>query len=136
MYEHVTSLRVKYADTDQMGYVYYGRYLEYLEVARTEVIRSLGLTYHELETQHNVALPVMDVQIRYLAPGRYDDILELKTIIKEKPGVRIKFSTEIIRADGKLLNIAEVRLCFIDIKTEKPTRPPEAFMEKLAAYFE
>ena len=136
MYEHTTTIRVKYADTDQMGYVYYGRYLEYLEVARTEVIRSLGLTYHELETKYNVALPVMDVHIKYLMPGRYDDMLELKTVIREKPGVRIKFFTEIFRSDGKLLNIAEVRLCFIDIKSERPTRPPEAFMEKMAAYFE
>ena len=136
MYSHDFNIRVKYADTDQMGYVYYGRYLEYLEVARTEAMRALGVSYNELETEYGTALPVMDVNIKYLHPARYDNLLTLKTTIKEMPGVRIVFDTEILREDGKLLNLASVRLCFVDIQTEKPMRPPEVLLDQLKPYFD
>lgn len=136
MVEHSIEVRVKYADTDQMGYVYYGRYLEYLELARTEAIREIGISYRDLELKYQVALPVMEVNIRYLHPAKYDDVITLKTTVKEKPGVRIKFHTEIIRNDGKLLNVADVKLCFVDITSGRPVKPPEAFMSCLANYFE
>lgn len=135
MYSHTTRIRVRYADTDQMGYVYYGRYTEYLEVARTEAMRDLDEPYGELEKM-GVALPVLDLHIKYIRPAHYDDQLILNTTITELPGGRITFLTDIERDDGQLLTKGRVTLCFVDAKTGRPTRPPEDLINKLKPYFE
>ena len=135
MYAHTTSLRVRYADTDQMGYVYYGRYTEYLEVARTEAMRDLDVPYGELE-KDGIALPVLDLHIKYIRPAHYDDSLVLKTTIQELPGGRITFHTDIEREEGELLTKGKVTLCFVDSGTGRPTRPPENLINKLRPYFE
>ncbi|MGZ5197737.1 MAG: acyl-CoA thioesterase, partial [Kaistella sp.] len=92
---HTTnSIRVRYGETDPMKYVYYGNYAEYLEVARVELFRELGIPYNEIENQ-GIWLPVSEFSIKYLKPGLYDEILEIHTYIKKLPGVRIEFEYEI-----------------------------------------
>ena len=134
MYSSETSIRVRYGETDQMGYVYYGNYAMYYEVARVESLRQLGVTYRELE-EMGVMMPVVENNSRYLAPARYDDLLKVVTTIREKPGVRIKFEYEIFNEEGTLLNQGETLLVFINMKTNKPCRPPEHMEQVLAPFF-
>ena len=125
---------MKYADTDQMGYVYYGRYTEYFEVARTEAMRAVGVPYSELE-RSGVALPVLELWIKYIRPCFYDEELILTTSIPELPQGRIIFETDISKKDGQLLTKGRVTLCFVDIKSGRPTKPPAALIKKLEPYF-
>jgi acyl-CoA thioester hydrolase len=134
MYVSETSIRVRYGETDQMGYVYYGYYAMYYEVARVESLRQLGLTYKELEAM-GVIMPVLENHSVYLAPARYDDLLRVVTTLREKPGVRIRFEYEIFNESGTLLHRGETRLVFIDKKINKPCRPPQAMLEVLSPYF-
>ena len=119
-----------------MGFVYYGRYLEYLEVARTEAMRSLGIKYAEMESRDNIALPVTRVEIRYRRPAHYDDDLIMKTIIPELPTSRIAFETEIFNLKGVMINAARVELCFIDISSGRPTKPPKNLIDQLKPFFD
>ncbi len=134
MYTSETSVRVRYAETDQMGYVYYGNYAMYYEVGRVESLRQLGLTYKELEAM-GVMMPVLENHSRYKIPGRYDELLRIRTTIKEKPNVRITFFYEIFNEQHKLINEGETQLVFIDMKSNKPCRAPEAMLNVLAPYF-
>lgn len=134
MYTSETYIRVRYGETDQMGYVYYGNYAKYYEVARVESLRQLGLTYRELE-EIGIIMPVLENYSRYLAPAFYDENLKIVTTIKEKPGVRIQFNYEIFNEKGSLIHEGETRLVFADKKTGKPCRPPAAFQDVLAPYF-
>jgi acyl-CoA thioester hydrolase len=135
MVEHTTTLRVRYAETDRMGYVYYGVYPTYLEVARAEWIRSLGLSYRELEEQHAVMMPVVELAIHYKKPARYDELLTLITTVKREPSVRIDFSHRIINENHELVLTAEVQLVFCNLETQKPIRPPKIFRELMAPHF-
>jgi len=128
-------VRVRYAETDKMGYMYYGRYMEYLEMGRTDLIRSVGITYRDLEDKWGVGLPVLTVEIKYIRPAYYDDVIRVKTSVSELPNMRIDFDTEMFIGE-QLINIAKVTLCFVDSKTGRPTKPPEVLMDKLKAYFE
>lgn len=134
MYRSETSIRVRYGETDQMGYVYYGHYAMYYEVARVESLRQLGLTYRELE-EMGVMMPVLENKSKYIAPAKYDDLLKVVTTIKEKPGVKIRFEYEIFNQAGTLINQGETLLVFINMKTNKPCRPPEAMEKVLAPFF-
>jgi len=134
MYQSETHIRVRYGETDQMGYVYYGNYAMYYEVGRVESLRQLGLTYKEME-EMGVMMPVLENKSKYLAPARYDDLLRVVTTIKEKPGVRIKFEYEIFNGENKLIHQGETLLVFVDMKTNKPCRPPEAMEKVLAPFF-
>lgn len=134
MYQSETQIRVRYADTDQMGYVYYGNYATYYEVGRVESLRALGLTYKELEKM-GVMMPVLENKSKYLSPARYDDLLTVKTTIKEKPGVRISFHYEIFNETNKLIHIGETLLVFVNMKTGKPCQQPEAMEQILAPFF-
>ena len=133
MYRSETTIRVRYGETDQMGYVYYGIYAMYYEVGRVESLRKLGLTYRELEDL-GVIMPVLENRSKYIAPALYDDLLTVVTTIPEKPGVKIRFHYEIFNEAGKLINEGETLLVFINRKTNKPCRPP-AEMEKVLAPF-
>lgn len=133
MYRSETTIRVRYGETDQMGYAYYGFYAMYYEVARVESLRQLGLTYRELEAM-GVILPVLENKSKFIAPALYDDLLRIVTTIREKPGVRIKFEYEIFNEHDKLIHQGETMLVFIDKKSNKPCRPPQA-MEKIMAPF-
>lgn len=128
-------IRVRYAETDKMGYMYYGRYMEYLEMGRTDLIRSLGITYRELEDEMGVGLPVLKLEVKYIRPAYYDDLIKVKTSIQQMPTSRIEFHTEMYKEE-QLINIAKVTLCFVDSKSGRPTKPPEKLIQKLQGCFE
>jgi acyl-CoA thioester hydrolase len=134
MYSAETTVRVRYAETDQMGYVYYGNYAMYYEVGRVESLRQLGLTYKSLEGM-GIMMPVLENHSRYKAPARYDEALTIRTTIKEKPGVRITFFYEIYNDEKKLVNEGETQLVFIDMKTNRPRKAPAAMLQVLAPFF-
>ncbi|MBD1420073.1 acyl-CoA thioesterase [Sphingobacterium chuzhouense] len=134
MFTHETTLRIRYAETDQMGYVYYGNYASFYEVARTEMLRSTGISYKELE-DIGVMLPVTDLVCKYYQPARYDDLITVKTYIKEKPVIRIKFEYEIYNQDGVLLNTGYTQLVFVDMEKNRPCRAPKIFQDKMEAFF-
>jgi len=116
-------VRVRYAETDQMGYVYYGNYATYFEVARVELLRSIGFTYKKLE-EEGIMLPVFEFSIKYFKPAFYDDLLTIKTTLEYNDGARIRFHYEIFNESGSLLNKAETTLVFIDRRTNRPTIMP------------
>ena len=128
---HTThSLRVRYGETDPMKYVYYGNYAEYLEVARVELFRELGIPYNEIENQ-GIWLPVSEFSIKYLKPGLYDEILEIHTYIKKLPGVRIEFDYEIYNSSNEKITEAKTTLFFLDAKKNKVVKCPNFLMELL-----
>lgn len=108
-------IRVRYAETDQMGYVYYGNYAAFYEVARTEMLRQTGISYKELE-EMGVMLPVIELHTKYFQPARYDDLITIRTTIRERPGVRIKFEYEVFNEQGELLNTGMTQLVFVDMQ--------------------
>lgn len=134
MYVFETQVRVRYGESDRMGYAYYGNYPLYYEVGRTEMLRNLGLTYKEMEDA-GIILPVINLQSTYLSAAFYDDLLTVRTYMKELPSVRITFEYEIYNSKGEKLNFGETTLVFTDAKTRKPRRPPAYFMEKVKTYF-
>lgn len=134
MYQSETKIRVRYGETDQMGYVYYGFYAMYYEVARVESLRQLGLTYREIEAM-GVIMPVLENKSKYLAPGRYDEELRIVTTLREKPGVRIRFEYEIFNEQNKLIHQGETLLAFVDKLTNRPRRPPAAMEKVLQPFF-
>jgi len=135
MYQASTEIRVRYAETDQMGYVYYGNYAMYFEVARVEALRQLGFSYKKLE-EDGIIMPVMEQYTRYMKPGKYDDLLTIKTTVKEMPGIRIKFSYEVYNEACELITEGETKLTFLTKETHKPTRPPEYLLDLMKPYFE
>ena len=130
MYSFETKIRVRYGETDQMSFVYYGVYAQYYEVGRVELLRSLGITYKELE-ESGYALPVVNLQIKYNKPAYYDDELIIRTTIKEMPSARITFYYETMNSKGELLNTGEVVLVFMDKKTGRPCLVPAIVLDKL-----
>ena len=134
MYTFETSIRVRYGETDQMGYVYYGNYSLYYEVGRTEMLRSAGLTYRAME-EEGILLPVRSLNIKYIEPALYDDLLRLRVILKELPTVKIHFYYEIYNEYDKLLNTGDTILVFVDSKTRRPRRAPEMLMNEFRKYF-
>lgn len=134
MYINEVQLRVRYGETDQMGYVYYGNYAEYFEVARVETLRTLGLTYKEME--HNgIMLPVLEFKIKYIKPAFYDDLLTIKTTIATLPSARIHFSYETYNNEKVLLNIAETTLVFVNKLSGRPCTAPENFLDAIKSNF-
>ena len=126
---HTThSLRVRYAETDPMKYVYYGNYAQYFEVARVELFRSLGISYDEIESQ-GIWLPVSEYNIKYLKPALYDEVLEIHTFIKKIPGVRVEFEYEIYNSSNQKITEAQTTLFFLDSKTNKIVKCPSFLME-------
>lgn len=134
MYTAQTHIRVRYGETDQMRYVYYGNYAMYYEVARVESLRQLGLTYKELEAM-GVIMPVLENHSEFLSPALYDELLKVVVTIPEKPSVRIRFQYELFNEQDKLIHRGETLLAFVNQKTGRPCRPPEAFQKVLAPYF-
>ena len=126
---HTThSLRVRYAETDPMKYVYYGNYAQYFEVARVELFRSLGISYDEIESQ-GIWLPHSEYNIKYLKPALYDEVLEIHTFIKKIPGVRVEFEYEIYNSSKQKITEAKTTLFFLDSKTNKIVKCPSFLME-------
>lgn len=123
-----TTLRVRYGETDQMGFVYYGVYAQYYEVGRVECMRSLGFSYKEME-ESGVLMPVINLTINYKKPALYDDEVRIVTMVKEIPGLRITFDYECYNQKDVLLNTGSVTLVFIDKQKNKPMQPPQWFMD-------
>jgi len=134
MYTSETRIRVRYAETDPMGYAYYGYYAMYYEVARVESLRQLGMTYKELEAMGTM-MPVLENNSKYILPALYDDEIKIVTLIRDRPGVRIKFEYDIYNGEGKLIHQGETFLAFVYKASGKPCRPPEAFMKLLQPFF-
>ncbi|WON95264.1 MULTISPECIES: acyl-CoA thioesterase [Sphingobacterium] len=127
-------IRVRYAETDQMGYVYYGNYAAFYEIARTEMLRSTGISYKELE-EMGVMLPVTEMKTKYLKPGKYDDLITIRVTIRKKPAVRIIFEYELFNESGELLNQGETTLVFVNMEKNRPCMPPQVFLDKMSKYF-
>lgn len=134
MFSFETKIRIRYADTDQMGYMYYGNYATMYEVARTEMLRSLGMTYKSME-EDGVMMPVLELKCKYLKPALYDDEIVVKVIIEEKPGVRIVFKYELFNQYEVLINLGETTLVFVDIEKNRPCMAPKNFLQKIESYF-
>lgn len=134
MLHHEINIRVRYGETDQMGYVYYGNYAQYFEMGRVEWLRNLGISYKRME-ELGIMLPVLNLNINYLKPAKYDDLLTLKTTLLKKPSVRIEFDFELFNEDKVLLTKGFTSLVFIDIAKNKPTRAPDYILEKINPFF-
>ncbi len=126
-FESTHYLRVRYGETDKMGYCYYGNYAEFLEVGRVEALRSKGITYRELE-ESGIMLPVSEFHIRYLAPAKYDDLLKIFTRITKLSGTRLYFEYEIYNEKNIKIIQAETTLVFVNAQTMKPIQAPETFL--------
>ncbi|TLP81261.1 acyl-CoA thioesterase [Maribacter sp. ACAM166] len=124
------SFRIRYSETDQMGVVYHGNYAQYLEMARVEWLRVLGISYKNME-EGGIMLPVISLSINYLKPALYDDLISVKVILTKKPVVRIEFDYEITNEDGDLLATANTVLVFMDMKRKRPTKCPQFLLDKL-----
>lgn len=134
MYTAETNIRVRYGETDQMQYVYYGVYAMYYEVGRVESLRQLGLTYRELEAM-GIIMPVLENHSEFLQPAVYDELLRVVITIPDRPSVRIRFQYQIFNEKGTLIHRGETLLAFVNQKTGRPCRPPEAFQKVLETYF-
>ena len=135
MYESVTQMRVRYAETDQMNVVYYGNYAQYFEVGRVEAVRQLGFTYKDIETS-GVIMPVVEMHVRYLRPATYDDLLTVKTTLRELPDDhRIEFFQDVYNEAGNILCAGRVVLYFLEASTRMKTNMPQSMKEKLQPFF-
>ena len=134
MYSAITSIRVRYSETDQMGYVYYGNYAAYYEVGRVAALRQLGLTYKQLEDS-GIMMPVLECKSNYIKPAIYDQLLTIKITIPELPKAKIKFLYEIFAEDETKLHTGETTLVFVNMDSGRPVRAPEKMTALLSPYF-
>lgn len=128
MYIFECKIRVRYKETDQMGYVHHANYAQYYEIGRTEMFRNLGLCYKQMEDD-GYMLPVIELNSKFITPARYDDEITIKTILKEKPGVKLLFDYELYNQDGVLLNTASSILVMVNKDTRKPMKPTKEFLQ-------
>lgn len=135
MFTATTQIRVRYGETDQMGYLYYGNYALYYEVGRAEAIRTLGFTYRQLE-ELGIMMPVVELNSQYFRPALYDDLVTVKTMLKELPdGPKIQFHSELYNEKGELLNRGVTTLVFYDPKEKKKTTMHDELHSRLAPFF-
>jgi len=125
--KHFTEIRVRYGETDRMGFCYYGNYAQFLEVARVELLRSQGISYKELEDA-GILLPVRNFSIKYILPSRYDDLLSIQTEITNIKGSRIEFNYEIRNQKNVLIATAYTELVFVNSNSLKPTNAPDEIL--------
>ncbi|ALW87027.1 thioesterase [Hymenobacter sedentarius] len=135
MYTSDIQIRVRYAETDQMGYVYHGNYAAYFEVARTEAFRKLGISYKEMEAD-GVGMPVGEIRTRFRRPARYDDLLTVRLLLRQPAeGTRVMFEYEIYNEAGDLLTEGHTLMVFVKTTTGRPVQMPVSIQERLAPYF-
>ena len=132
---HQTKFRVRYGETDQMGFVYYGKYAEYFEVGRVELIRSLGFTYKEVEAK-GILMPVADLHIHYRKPARYDDLLTVETCIPELPKSSFLTTYQIHNEEKELLVTGEVKLAFFNKGKSRPVRVPDFILRAVEIHWQ
>jgi acyl-CoA thioester hydrolase len=118
-----------------MGYLYYGHYAQYYEIGRVEMIRSLGITYKEMEEKYGILMPVMSLQMRFVRPAHYDELLTIRTTLRKLPDQFIIFHVDILNETGKLVNGGSVKLCFVEASRNQTVSTPEFLLEKLRPYF-
>lgn len=135
MVSNEIQVRVRYAETDQMGIVYYANYAVYFEIGRTELMRNYGFPYRSLEAQ-GIILPVVSLSINYKNSARYDDLLTVRTSIRQKPGVKVVFHYEIYNQHNTLLVEGSTALAFVDTHSRRPRKAPEALINAIAPHFE
>lgn len=125
-----TQVRVRYGETDQMGFAYYGNYALYFEVGRAEAMRKLGMTYRQME-EKGVYMPIAQMNVKYLRPALYDDLLTIRTIVSQVPTSRMIFDYEVYNEEGTMLCKGDTVLAFIKYSNHRPCAAPEWFLEKL-----
>ena len=135
MYSFDYKKRVRYGETDMMGYLYYGNYAQLYEIGRVETMRSLGLTYRDLEVVYGVMMPVVHVDARYILPAKYDEELTIRTTLTELPSRMIVFENEIFNEEMQMIHKAVVKLFFIEMSSGKKVSCPEYMLEKLRPLF-
>lgn len=131
MIKNSTTIRVRYADTDAMKFVYYGKYFEYFEEGRSELLRSVGMPYTEIE-KHGILIAVVEAYAKYRRSARYDDLLTVETSMTEMPVARIRLQYRIFVA-GESEPIVEGHTVhsFLNETTGRPTRAPAMFLQTL-----
>lgn len=129
MFTYQHQIRVRYGDTDQMGYVYYGNYGYYYEQARSEAIRSIGISYKQIEDSGTM-MPITRMNIKYIRPAYYDELLTIKTTVPSLPHRLILFTYEVYNEKNELINEGETQLAFIDAVTKKLKTAPAILLEK------
>lgn len=135
MFTSKTTIRVRYAETDQMNVVYHGNYAQYFEVARAEAIREMGITYKDMEAM-GIVMPIVELHTKFLRPAVYDDLLTIQTQLRELPtDHRIEFHHEVYNESGKLLTIGRIVLYFLNAKTMARAAMPAALANHLEPYF-
>ena len=135
MFVYSTKIRVRYAETDQMGYMYHGNYAQFYEVRRVEMLRSFGSSYRAIE-ESGIIMPVVELRCKFIRPARYDEEIEVRVILAKLPGLRMHFTYELYNESGVLINIGETSLAFVNTKINRPCHAPEDFLNKFKAYFE
>jgi acyl-CoA thioester hydrolase len=135
MFTTQTQLRVRYGETDQMGVVYHGNYALYFEIARTEALRQIDVTYRSLE-ENGIMMPVVNLTVNYKKPAKYDDLLTIKSFFKVMPTVKTIIDYEVFNESDELLCTGQTTLVFVDMKTNKMIRCPQNLMEIFAPFFE
>ena len=135
MLDFTTEIRVRYADTDQMQFVYNGKYSEYFEVGRTEMMRSIGMPYHSLEI-NGYMLPVLELSVKYKNPAHYDDVLFVRAFVKEIPVLKVHIAYEIFKTEETIL-VAEgfTEHVFMNRETKKAVRPPKFFIDAIKPFY-
>jgi len=131
MLVHEIQRRVSYGETDKMGYLYYGHYAHYFEIGRVEMLRHFGLNYRDLEDIYQIMLPVSSLKMRFVRPGLYDDLITIRTTLKSYSQKSMVFQTKLFNEQGKLMNVGEVRLVFVDANTMKGCPPPSILTDRL-----
>jgi acyl-CoA thioester hydrolase len=134
MFSSETKIRVRYGETDRMGYLYYGHYPEYFEVSRTDMIRQFGLTYRNIEDS-GIIMPVRSLKVDYKSPARYDDLLTVKSTLVSLPLVKLDIDYEIRNEQQELVCTGNTVLVFADPVTGKPKRAPDFFISAVEPYF-
>jgi acyl-CoA thioester hydrolase len=135
MYSYETKIRVRYNETDRMGYLHHSVYVAYFEVARTEMMRNMGITYKEMEDS-GILLPVYALDISFKQPAFYDDVLTIKSVLTKIPVIRLIIEYEVFNHDGQVICTATSTNVFVSAQNRKPVKAPEAFLEKFNAFFE
>ncbi len=126
MIQHITHIRVRYAETDSMGYVYYGNYATFYEVGRVELLRSLGSSYKSLEDE-GILMPVVKLACHFKKAARYDEELQIETTITHFQSSRIEFAYTIRNSTGEIINTGETTLVFVSSESRRPCRAPGWF---------
>lgn len=136
MLEFTTSARVRYAETDQMGYLHHRHYATYYELGRVALLRSLDLSYQRMEMEYGIIMPVTSLNMRFVRPAHFEDLLTIKVTLSKLPKKYIVFEVDILNEKGKLVNRGAVRLCFVEKESGKTIPAPDFLLEKITPFFQ